>query len=714
MNKEILSKAIPVFTLALALLIFVFSLPFWHSFATQESFTEIALHEFDESINENNACFALKISSFNEQVNETLKVSLVDSILFSQEIILQENENTTVNACLENSAFVNGENTVDVFFGEKHLYFNVLKGTGEEKKAVFVTDHEGFSGGGLPFINPLLFILFFLSFFFFIFLFVKKFGLLHGVIISIVLFILFSLLRVFLNYFNILQDTLTLSLLYFLFFASACFLIYKRFSFESKIDSFEKKAFASSVIVLFFVLFLHLFSASHFSEWNVFYERQTEAFIDSDRVPEFDSLSYLGRPASFVPGYFLFESAIAKLSSIQLSYLFAVSLFFANLLFILSSFFFSKAIGFSFRKSLLFLLILLMLNSIFIDFLSSPRLSISLALLLYGVALLVRNNSRNWVWPALVFAALFAIKIPAMFFSVFLLFFLYPKRLPAILNLKHVLVFSSAFIIFLLVYSKVLLENGLPFTAKVAEWGYLASINFDWFLFDSGVAVFLLAITVLLSLVFFKSLSYENKWLLAGLLLALFLEFFVTFRFNVVVQILLAILAIKLFFDVLPQSIPKIFNQKTVFACFVLFILLFAIALMDNVNKEQYSFSNESKFSAFSFIKEHTPKNSNFLSNPLDAHSLAFFGERKVLADLYVEYADAEKLNAEYDFLLNAKESILKEYGIDFVFLKKSGVLTAMQFCSDQAFHEFEEDRFISFMHKVYENEEFAIYYYSN
>ena len=44
-------------------------------------------------------------------------------------------------------------------------------------------------------------------------------------------------------------------------------------------NDFDRKAFIALLILVCFFIFLQLFSVSHFSEWNIYYERQTSLFM---------------------------------------------------------------------------------------------------------------------------------------------------------------------------------------------------------------------------------------------------------------------------------------------------------------------------------------------------------------------------------------------------------------------------------------------------
>jgi hypothetical protein len=66
------------------------------------------------------------------------------------------------------------------------------------------------------------------------------------------------------------------------------------------------------------------------------------------------------------------------------------------------------------------------------------------------------------------------------------------------------------------------------------------------------------------------------------------------------------------------------------------------------------------------YLKYNTSTGARILSDPLFGHSIAYFADRAVLADLHVEYADGEKLRDSYKFLEEKDYSVLEKYSIDF------------------------------------------------
>ncbi len=68
--------------------------------------------------------------------------------------------------------------------------------------------------------------------------------------------------------------------------------------------------------------------------------------------------------------------------------------------------------------------------------------------------------------------------------------------------------------------------------------------------------------------------------------------------------------------------------------------------------------------SPMGYIQSHTPSGSNVAADPELGHLEAYYGARPVLADLYVEYADWRKYDAEARFFYELNESALRPYNV--------------------------------------------------
>ena len=706
MLKSILKnhQAFFVACLFVFFLIFLYSFNYWHSFSQKESFSEIYFQKYPKEISTEDACFTLNVQSFNQKINDSVQIHLNSKYFDSFPINISENEEKESEKCLPNSALSSGDNIVSASLGNNSIFFHVLKSKTVKIASAFELPQKTVGNKEPIFANPLFFMFFILSFFFFIYLFSKKFGFLHGIIISITIFIIQSQFRVFLDYLGLMQNAFSLYLVYFAAFCLAYYYLPKSILCEKRdsANDFDKKAFIASLVLICFFIFLQLFSVSHFSEWNIYYERQTSLFM-ADTIPTIDPLSYLGRPFTFDPGYFLFESNIAKLSSLSQEYLFATSLFLAIFLLLFSSLYLAKSLKFSFSQAMLFFILLLTLNFNFTNFLLSPRHIIAVSLMLYTAAFLL-NNKKDWVWLGLIVGSLVAIQMLAAIFLVLFLLVVCINSKKDLLNKRNIYAVILAFALFLSVFATILVKHGLPYTTKMNEWGYLVNLDNSWLMFDMNIIYYLLLGSILLGLFLFKAMDWPDRKIYLAMMFSLLIEFTLTFRFNIVTQALFAIFLIKSLFYILPKKHPKIFSQNLLKIAFV-FLFLFAVyATYENIQKESFQLSTLQELGPMIFASK-LPENSNFLVEPLYGHSLAYFGKQKVLADLYTEYADTKKLDAEYDFLVNGNKAVLKEYSINYALIYKAGVHISVQ-----PFVQFDGNFNIPYLSKIYTNGFFDLY----
>jgi len=100
------------------------------------------------------------------------------------------------------------------------------------------------------------------------------------------------------------------------------------------------------------------------------------------------------------------------------------------------------------------------------------------------------------------------------------------------------------------------------------------------------------------------------------------------------------------------------------------------------------------------FLKENTSSESRILSDPLFSHSIEYVSQRKVMADLAVEYADEKMLLDSYNFLEKKDYGILQKYSIDYV-VNQSDMVNRNAFKNERLKTrlEFEE------INKIYDND---------
>jgi hypothetical protein len=75
------------------------------------------------------------------------------------------------------------------------------------------------------------------------------------------------------------------------------------------------------------------------------------------------------------------------------------------------------------------------------------------------------------------------------------------------------------------------------------------------------------------------------------------------------------------------------------------------------------------------FINTYTSTSDSIAINPEYGHIETYVGQRKVLADLYVEYAPSDKFYAAYNFYTNSNAAYLQGYNISLMVLDDNGVV---------------------------------------
>ena len=183
--------------------------------------------------------------------------------------------------------------------------------------------------------------------------------------------------------------------------------------------------------------------------------------------------------------------------------------------------------------------------------------------------------------------------------------------------------------------------------------------------------------------------SYSKKLCIAAILGLLF-QFFISYRWNVYNAVNIAVLLVYWFPDeaILNKHVSRILATT----------FLLAAALI-TVWTGAYSLSTYQQ-GPLGFLKENTSSEARILSDPLFSHSIEYVSQRKVMADLAVEYADEKMLLDSYTFLEKKDYSILKEYGIDYV-VNQSDMVNRNAFKNERLKTTLEFDG----INKIYDND---------
>ncbi|MEM0360782.1 MAG: hypothetical protein QXK06_05620, partial [Candidatus Diapherotrites archaeon] len=464
--------------------------------------------------------------------------------------------------------------------------------------------------------------------------------------------------------------------------------------FELKKDSVSLIEIILLLFFAFATLCLPLLMSSHQSPWSVYYERHANSVAEGFGIPLNDEFSYLGRPFSFVPGYFLFSGGIYWLTGALGIQLFAITIAFSNLLLLFSGLFFASRIGLKRNQAALFVLFLSMSTLVFTTITITPRHGIALSLLLVSLGLLF---GKEKFWHSSVFlAAGLAVQMPLALFYPLTAFFAMPKPdfKKTIAALFCGIAFFLPFIFFMVSVS------GMPSQAVPRLWGYLAPIPLHGLFQNPGLLFFFFCFFVLFEA--FKHLFEKIEWdslrkrLFLGVLFSCLLQVFVSSRADLSSAVLIACF--------LSCSMQKYEKELSNLAFFFFGLILLSGIAIAIILEPQFVFS-QSQSDALKALRQNSSTESRVLCDPYYGHKIAFESQRATLADLMVEYADSEKLSDSYKFLDSGNKAILEKYGISLVFAENHAIYR----------HSFEIETFseaLEFreMDKVFTNNRFSIH----
>ncbi|MFH1234514.1 MAG: hypothetical protein V1493_02775 [Candidatus Diapherotrites archaeon] len=447
----------------------------------------------------------------------------------------------------------------------------------------------------------------------------------------------------------------------------ALIVFYFRANFSPK--AFQKKisfSLIEIITVLFFVfltLFLQFFAPSHQTAWSVYYERQANAVAENFGIPAMDELSYLGRPFSFVPGYFLFEGAIYWLTGALGQELFALTLAFSNLFLALAALFFASRLGLKRNQAALFLIFLSMSTFVFTAFTLTPRHGIALAFLFVSLGLLL---GKEKFWHSSVFlAAGLAVQIPLAAFYPFLAFFLVPKTEWK----KTAKALAGGIALFLPFLALILLSGGVPSQAMPRMWGYLIPMPAADLFMDPGLLLFFFCLSALFEAprYFSGKAGWDSfrKKLLLGVFASSIAQVFISSRMGLATAVLISAF--------LAYSLQKYEKELSNLAFFIFGLVLVFCLFLALAVTPYYIYSQQAN-DALLALKQNSSTGDRVLCDPYYGHKIAFESGRITLADLMVEYADSEKLTDSYRFLDSSDNSILEKYGISLVFAENNAI----------------------------------------
>ncbi|MEM5860931.1 MAG: hypothetical protein QXJ20_00855 [Candidatus Aenigmatarchaeota archaeon] len=592
-----------------------------------------------------------------------LKIFVNDNLVDENRIFIMPNETKEIEKKIRLLDF--GKNKIkieiDKDFHEKEIYV--------EKRSASIF--------------PLFFILLILQF---IILFRK-----YEISLAFDIFIyLFVSSIVFLGYIfdklNIFLFSFKFSLLLF-FFMVALLLISRNFIFKKsekrKIKRNEDlKLFAIAFILIFFFTLLPKFIVkTQNTYWNVFYERQVRETFYNGLSPRFDELSYLGREMSYPTGYFILKSSLLWLFNLSYSYAFDILLeIFFNIMIILSLIYLTKnlKVNYSLISRLIFLLSFCSFVFIF-TLLSAHLLHVpSLALLFYSLAIIleknISSNKKIFLTSFLLLSSSLIHPYALILYLAFYLFFVIIREIE----------FNFKFIIPLLIASFPFIGKSYSSSnvALASQWGWFLKGGFTGLIKEFSF-LFLIALIIIILDIFeiFRKRKINDKQkrrLITETLsiLSLIIYSVVSFRVNILSCFLISFVLMDFINRGNDKKWKKIKN-KYIFSLILFFIFanyfysIYEITYGNNLGgyiDEATLLVIENLGSNGYFIKS----DEKIIADPFLGHAITFISGKKVLADLYVEYANETKLKDAIEFSTRNDFLIPKKYNINKAITKNS------------------------------------------
>ena len=651
------------------------------NFAKRSS-TEIFLTSYDTHIfGGQDACFTYALESdVEERYNYTMDWVLRANgkLVMEKEINISRNLSGNDTVCVPNGSLIDGENRIKLAVGSLSISFNTDKsGAAGDKSVVFVSEQGVPEENAVP--NPLLmlaaaFLVTLLPGFLFSHKFLKPKDLTESLVLTFAFSILFAVIIPWILNFTGLLSPLSVAVS---MIAICAFSIFMRGSFSfPKLQKSDNILLAVVFVLMFLTVAVQTQFPSHDSLWSVYYERQSQAMYDSVGIPNQDALSYLGRPYTFVPGYMLMRASYSWVSGADIQHSFFVFLVLGNLFFISSVMFFARRLKLNIMSSIVLMLFLYSSTFIFGWVIISLLHLFSFALFFVALGLAMDRKMS-----AGIFAGLAAIFHASFLFGFPFVLLVLQKRSEWRRVAKY---FAISLVLFLGLYSYVLLSFGPPSEIQKDNWGYLITGNIaDLWTNTAGFMTLALIPAIAVGL------KKERKLTLATILLILaFL--FLSYRVNIFLTVMAALLFVK------------IFNSKQL----IVLLLLFLSSAQMNIQIYQSVIGAET-MRPLEFIDKYAPLDANVLVEPLYGHAAAYFGQRKILSDLYVEYADEQKYLDTLRFIETGDTKLLDKWNISYVLTMKATRIVAVN-----TYITSQKEIVFSDLDNIYDNGVLKLHYY--
>jgi len=675
------------------LLLAIIASNYWNSMPLQPNETiAAALVSYPYEIADNaQACFSLLLMPNNLPAERNVEIlAYANGQAVENKKITIFNKDAESQTCFNSGILQEGENKIEIYAGASHLFFHLQKGAEEKRAELSALEQKPETSD----FNPLGLFLIVLSIAVFALFVFSSRGLLEksalslafSTILAIAVAFALSMFSAF-NEFNFIALFLVLNIAIAVAFAKNLKLNY------GKLD--WKNLYALEVLAIIFIiagaLFFNVFTQNHLSYWTSFYERESGLVASAQGIPLTDPLSYLGeKPFGFMSGYFFINSGFSFLTGLEGAGNFALLSAFAKVFFLISALFFFSALGLSRNKRILAFILACFAAFMLADLMFNVRHVFAYSLFLLGIGMLIKN--KGFAAPGILIGFAAFVQTP--------LLIMFPLAYWMICNKPRIKALAKSFVIAcaiaLALFAPVLLNAGLPYQARPEKWGYLTGMPLY------GILVDLLALIIFFFIFFVPDIAKKQlalnpypKKLAIAVVLGILIEIFISYRFNIITTILFAAFLAEIFPE---DKLKEIFTQRALCALFALGLAVALVVIAGFSAPVQAT-------DAANFLAEFTSQDSSVLSDQQLGHTITYFGKRKVLADLAVEYASQEKLDDAARFLRTRDYSILEKYGIDYVFAPAKWLNENV--IETRYLHEPLE---FDALDKIYANEEFFIH----
>ncbi len=433
----------------------------------------------------------------------------------------------------------------------------------------------------------------------------------------------------------------------------------------SKINLRLEKSLINEILVftilyLLFVLALKTFIGPY-DTWWPYYARHTEMTYQYQTAFYQDELSYLGRPATYPTAFFEFGAEFTGLLGAQSFYDVQFLLHAILIVFYCIS---SYLLFLKFERKQRIIAVLLYSTMSFTLITTVIGTLHVFSFILLNIATLFYNTDRlRKLSPFALALALASHPITIFLFP----FYVYATNKFDLgwRNLRPLCsVFFAGILISLVFYLPIFYNYGLPHSIESKTWGFLLTYGFAGLMSDFrfGLPLAILAMAVGLS---------NKKFRVPSIILLSILLFYSTiaYRVNMFGSIILSSLFVLVFKDYLKNKFVTWFIMALLASSSIFITVIYS------GTASWCTWGSVKPFCTLpmDYLRVHTSTQDSVAINPEFGHLEAFLGERKVLADLYVEYANQKKFTAEDLFYHESNSSHLNDYNITWMVLDNIG-----------------------------------------